>query len=145
MSDRALSRLSPLRDGSSVPQSFDGKSASGTDGWCPRDLKALPLRLWAWAVPLLQHVEDTGAWPLFACSGGVALIPKGDQPSDEALKQRPITVLVALYRLWSSIRFQDLLAWQEEWVWPTLRGGRKGMGCQHHYFGVAPQAEVSGL
>ena len=50
----------------------------------------------------------------------------GDGTQMLVLKQRPVTVFAVLYRLYGSLRYKDLEAWQDTWLSPELRGGRTG-------------------
>ena len=61
---------------------------------------------------LLHIVENTGRWPVALEEAIVAMLTKGGtaEPDD----RRPIVLLPLLYRLWASLRAQELQAWLRE-------------------------------
>ena len=101
-------------------------SAPGMDKWDVADLKLLS----AWApdlfdrlARLLQVVEAQGVWPEALIHGYVCFIPKDlEDAIPTAMQHRPITVLSTIYRLWSSVRHDQLAKlWQPQWA--ALRAG----------------------
>ena len=85
-------------------------SAAGTDHWTIAELKKLPVYLIDALADLLAVCEKHG-WPAAFLYAIIAMLPKDS--SGEPLKHRPISILVLILRIWSSIRFRDSLAWQE--------------------------------
>ncbi len=82
-------------------------------------------------------------WPKTLATAAIALIPKGEGPAPE--KQRPITLFSILYRLYSSIRYEDTEEWQESWAPPEVYGGRKGMDALDATWEVALEVEEAFL
>ena len=103
-------------------------SSAGSDGWRIGELKALPPELINRISELFNVIEQIGRWPTALTLGIVSMLPKGDGlgPSD----MRPITVMSTLYRLWSAIRVNSVLQWQEGWASPALMGFRNLLGCE---------------
>ena len=99
--------------------------SAGLDGWCPKDLKALPEGILVLLVPFFALVEDLGQWPEALCWAAVTLIPKGE--GAEPLSQRPLSVMPVLYRVWASARTRESIEWQERWV----RSGQHGCRAKH--------------
>jgi hypothetical protein len=65
-------------------------------------------------------------WPRILTKAHVVFIPKSPEVSQDPSNLRPITVLSAVYRIWSSCMFQRLLKWRDSWCPPTICGGRPG-------------------
>ena len=100
-------------------------SACGLDGWKPEELKCLPNALLSPLACVLARCEADGTIPESWCYALTSLVPKGagdhdgtsSCPSPEgATDQRPITVLSAPYRLWSSVRYRDVDPWARGWA-----------------------------
>ena len=56
----------------------------------------------------------------------MAFIPKANEGPPSPSNLRPITILSANYRVFSSCMFHNLLEWHDSWCPPTLCGGRPG-------------------
>ena len=70
-------------------------------------------------------------------SGYCCLIPKSQEPPDNPLQLRPLTVLSSLYRTWARLRAKELTHnWQESWIPAGSRGGRIRQGAETVVFGV---------
>ena len=104
-------------------------SAAGLDHFLPSELKILA----KWAPTLMQKlaqlfavIENTSQWPKVLTKGSVSFIPKTDNVDELSADQyRPITILSALYRLWSSIRHDQLVEyWYALWRHPQAYGGK---------------------
>ena len=68
--------------------------------------------------------DDDKLWPEGLLCGAEPLISKGEGP--DPMKQRVLTVLSPLYRMWSGAMYRELQSWQEGWIDDSLRGGRDG-------------------
>ena len=105
-------------------------SAPGMDKWDVADLKLLSVwapNLFDRLARLLQVVEAQGVWPEALIHGSVCFIPKDlEDAIPTAMQHRPITVLSTIYRLWSSVRHDQLAKlWQPQWA-PAGAYGFKG-------------------
>ena len=92
----------------------------------------------------MNHVEETGRWPRELTKAYVALVPKDDtleepMPTD----YRPISVLSAIYRLWSKVRFEEALDWQERWCPDEMWGCRKKRGAETMAMSIALDLEAA--
>jgi hypothetical protein len=112
------------------------KSAAGMDAWSVDELRALPMAYWDRPAALLRVVETTGRWPAALARGLLSLIPKGQGVADP-LKQRPVSVMSIVYRLWAATRLGEVIEWQEEWVHSGLHGFRPAHGAEDVYWGLA--------
>ena len=97
-------------------------TATGLDGWCVSDLLLLPVCLLDMLAEILHLVEQTGCSPSVLAKGYVSLIPKGE---GMPMQQRPLSVLSQIYTVWSGIRLEECMRWQEQWIHPHAYGFRK--------------------
>ena len=91
-------------------------STPSLDQWRPESLRALaewhPSVCNSLAL-VFNHIELHGKWPQAMDTGHVGLILKQGSDADAVpLSLRPISVLSAIYRLRSSLRFKECLQWQ---------------------------------
>ena len=87
-----------------------GATAGSLDGWGWRELKVLPVSWYDELARILTKVEDIGAWPDGLLDANIAMIPKTD--GDPALlRQRLLSVLLVVYRIWASARMGQLDGW----------------------------------
>jgi len=98
------------------------KSAAGMEGWRVGELKKLPTVLLERLAELFNVIEQTEKWPSALTRTVVSLIQKGE--GAEPLKQRPISVASAVYRLWAAVRLRDAMKWQEGWIHQGQHGFR---------------------
>ncbi|KAJ9457140.1 Retrovirus-related Pol polyprotein from type-2 retrotransposable element R2DM, partial [Diplonema papillatum] len=117
------------------------QSSCGVDGWRMREVAALPDTILEGFAAVLNEVEETGLWPDGVLDALVTLIPKGE--GDDPLKLRPITVSSVVYRLWASVRLQEVLVWQEQWIHESQHGFRKGHSCDDVIMDIALSIEES--
>ena len=104
-------------------------SAAGLDHFLPGELKILAKWAPSLMVKLAQLfavIESTSKWPKVLVKGSVSFIPKTDDVENLSADQyRPITILSAIYRLWSSIRHDQLVeSWYARWHHPQAFGGK---------------------
>ena len=110
--------------------------AVALDGWRIKELKTLPVEFYDKIAMVFQAVEDGAAWPDSCLCGTISTIPKeatedstevkaGNLIANVGLATRPITNLSPLYCAYSSVRFEDMTSWREEWLPPCARGARK--------------------
>lgn len=100
-----------------------GKTGLGLDHWDPRELKGLPKEGKQELVDMLSRIETLQVWPIQSMSAIIALLgkPQGGE--------RPITLLVMLYRIWSKIRKADVASWEAARVgfWDTAIRGNSAL------------------
>ena len=67
------------------------------------EIKALPLPWFSGLAILLELIETIGVWPQGLWDAYIAMILKVDGDSTP-LGQRPLSVLLVVYRLWAAFR-----------------------------------------
>ena len=93
---------------------------------------------------LLNWVEEHSQWPTSLHTAYTALIPKSDSSQEQSPDNyRPITVLSAVYRLWSKFHFETSLQWQEQWAPPQLWGCRTKRGAEAMIYAMALNLEAA--
>ncbi|KAJ9439363.1 Retrovirus-related Pol polyprotein from type-2 retrotransposable element R2DM [Diplonema papillatum] len=117
------------------------QTSCGVDGWRMREIAVLPNAILESFVAVLNEVEETGFWPDGVLDAMVTLIPKGE--GSDPLKLRPITVSSVVYRLWASVRLQDVMLWQELWIHGSQHGFRHGHSCDDVVMDIALSIEES--
>ena len=82
-------------------------SAGGLDGWGWQDVKAFPESWFDWLAVVLSGVELDGGWPEGLLDAYITKIPKADGDATP-LGQRPLCVLLVVYRIWASVMLRHL-------------------------------------
>ncbi|MFM7986477.1 MAG: hypothetical protein ACKPKO_44910, partial [Candidatus Fonsibacter sp.] len=73
-----------------------------------------------WLAVVFNMAEDGRGWPQDLCCARSAYISKEEEPNiEDMLKYRVITVLPAVYRLWSNMRYRHCSDWAEQWAEDT--------------------------
>ena len=85
-------------------------------------------------------VESTGVWPQCLLDAFFAMIPKADGDSTP-LGQRPLSVLLVVYRLWASLRLGHLLEWVEGWLPKSVFSLGNGLSSVEAWFSTALDIE----
>lgn len=139
-------KLTPMSGGLLVNNAKQLKNISCSLGqWRPASLQALAFwfpSLFSGLVILLGHIEAIGKWPTVLSAAYLSLIPKPDtHESPMPTDYRPTSVLWAMYRLWSSTRFRDCVAWQESWAPQRMWGCRPQRGAEAFGLATALQLE----
>ena len=103
-------------------------TARGADGWGAAELKALPEEALQQLVLVLTAAETHRKWPSTFNQVFTAVLRKGADPGAGDI--RPIGVTPIVYRLWASLRFQDLQPWAEEIYPRQLTAYRRAIDLQ---------------
>ena len=107
-------------------------TTAGPDGWSLVELKFLSRccpELFHLLAAIFNHIEQKGQWPEPLLVGETALLPKLESEELRADALRPITVLSAIYRLWSRARWLHLKdGWVHHWLGSGVFGYTKGKG-----------------
>ena len=114
-------------------------TAGGLDGWAWNEIKALPLPcspVWLFCLSW----ETTGVWPQGLLDACIAMIPKADGDSTP-LGQRPLSVLLVVYRLWASLRLGHLRDWVEGWLLESVFSLGNGLSPVEARFATALDIE----
>ena len=96
----------------------------GLDGWTVDELQQLPILWWDQMAEVFELIERTGDWPEGLTRAAVPLRPK-EEGKTKPNQQRPITILLVLYRAWAGLRYDDLAEWQAEWTEDVMFGGMR--------------------
>ena len=88
--------------------------ACGLDAWTVAELKKLPFWWWERLADMLDLIEQGATWPEPLLTGYLSFIDKGAGAA--ALDQRPLTILSLVYRLWASIRLEEINPWVRTWM-----------------------------
>ena len=115
-------------------------TAGGLDGWAWNEIKALPLPWFSGLAILLELVESTSIWPQGLLDAYIAMIPKADGDS-APLGQRPLSVLLVVYRLWASLRLGHLREWVEGWLRKSVYSLGNGLSSVEAWFSTALDIE----
>ena len=117
------------------------------------EMKDLPLKLLDIAAAFYRDIEAGEEWPTVLTLGTVTCIRKGkDEDHDqfesvevvtqEPLDTRPITNLSPWKTLYSSVRFQDMTPWRQQWMPDTMCGARQGKEVHDVSFQIALEMEL---
>jgi hypothetical protein len=94
-------------------------SAPGLDHFSPAELKTLAewvADVFEHVAALFNHIDKTSNWPADLTKGAVSFLPKTDDDHQAPSDFRPLTIFSALYRLWASIRHNQLCEfWLPSW------------------------------
>lgn len=95
------------------------------DGVHRDDLLHMPKHLKLQLIQLIDKVEQTGLWPDPLLHGGVFSLEK--RPGANQVHEfRPIAILPMVYRVWSTIRSRELIAYLSGLAPTRLFGNVKG-------------------
>ena len=110
-----------------VVQRKSATAGSRLDGWGWRELKVLLVSWYDVLARILSKVEDLGVWPDGLLDAYIAMIPKTDGGATP-LGQRPLGVLLIVYRSWASARMGQLDDWFRSWVPDSVFSAGGGRG-----------------
>ena len=98
--------------------------ARGPDNWSNEDLKAMPPVLVKQLCEVFNAALEQGSWPASLLESTVALVPKEDvvHSLDDT---RPVTVLSAVYRIWSRIVTRKFLHNAHAFLPGSIQGNRQ--------------------
>jgi ribonuclease HI/exonuclease III len=119
-----------------VAAKSDDSSAAGLDGWRPAELKRLPLQVMDRLAAILNLCEEKRVWPNELMFASMPALAKSDGGT------RLLTLLSAIYRLWSAARWEDAAAWQDSLAVDGLLGCRPSFSATHSWFLTALQVEA---
>lgn len=118
------------------------RTATGPDGISKEDLLRLPTALTENLLQMFWHIEQGQPWPQAMRTGLITAIEKrihADRPSEF----RPICVLSLPYRIWSSIRTKQILAWLAKFSPDGLLGNRSKRETAHVWWKISALVERS--
>ena len=123
-----------------IVRSKPSRSAVGMDGVHRDDLLHMPKHLKLQLLDLIDQTEQTGHWPEQLVHGGVFSLEKRPGAS-QVHEFRPITVLPTVYRIWSTIRSRELIAYLCNFVPSHLYGNVKGRSSVNMWWSAQAMAE----
>ena len=115
-------------------------TAAGLDGWAWNEIKALSLSWFVGLAFVLRQVEAAGQWPQGLLDAYIAMIPKAEGDST-SLGQRPLCVLLVVYRLGASVRLAHLKEWFYSWVPDSVFSAGKGVSSVDAWYATSIDIE----
>ena len=85
-------------------------------------------------------VEDSGVWLDGLLDAYIAMIPKTDGDATP-LGQRPLSLLLVVYRIWASTRMVHLEGWFKSWVPDSVFSAGGGRGSVEAWYTTALDIE----
>ena len=116
-------------------------AATGMDGMSVKDLLAMPPTLQQQMLDLLATVEETGNWPKQLTHGAVHSLQKVENAT-MVNQYRPITILPAAYRIWSSIRCKQLLRYLQQFLPEGIYGNAVGKSATAMWYQLQLKMEI---
>ncbi|CAE7248689.1 unnamed protein product [Symbiodinium sp. CCMP2592] len=126
-------------------------SSAGLDGWQPQDLRLLGQAcpdLFSFLAQLMQVCEQQATWPSTWTTGYVSMLAKevnSQGQIEDVYNFRPITVLSALYRLWSRARCLQIKDWITKVLPDEIYALRAGQGADDMAVNVSALLEEADL
>ena len=117
-------------------------AAVGLDGLSCRDIANMSDGELEAMLRIFETAEQTGTWPVQLCQGAVHSLQK-TEAAEAVHEYRPITVLPAAYRVWSTIRGRQLLRFLENFVTNDMFGSIKGRSAVTMWYNLQLQLEQS--
>eukprot|EP00438_Fugacium_kawagutii_P005552 Skav232223 [mRNA] locus=scaffold286:146845:149106:+ [translate_table: standard] len=87
-----------------------------------QDCARLPHALLSWLFEFFEHIEKGLHWPSRLTTARVVMLAKPEEDVHKPLSVRPITIVSALYRLWSRFRSLQVLQYLGEQLPPQIGG-----------------------
>ena len=129
-----------LHQWDAVVRSKPSRSAVGMDGVHRDDLLHMPMHLKKQLLSLIERIELSGEWPSQLLHGGVFSLEK--RPGANQVHEfRPITILPTVYRIWSTIRSRELIAFLSSFAPSHLYGNVKGRSSVNMWWAAQALAE----
>ena len=116
-------------------------AATGMDGVSVQDLLSMPVSLQQQLLTQLARVEETGNWPEQLTHGAVHSLQKVENATS-VNQYRPITILPAAYRVWSSIRCKQLLKYLQQFLPEGIYGNAVGKSATAMWYQLQLQVEI---
>ena len=114
-----------LQEIRSAVQSLNVCKARGPDLWSNSDIRNLTDEFLEHLVELFNSFSLTGQWPASLLEATVALLPK-TAGSVTVAQTRPITILSAIYRLWSRVVTRKFIRNAAPFLPTSIQGNRPG-------------------
>ncbi|MFM7977958.1 MAG: hypothetical protein ACKPKO_01470, partial [Candidatus Fonsibacter sp.] len=95
-----------------------------------------------WLAVIFNMAEEGEGWPQGLNCARSAYVSKEEEPNiKDLLKYRVITVLPAVYRLWSNMRYRHCGDWAERRAEEGQYSARNGRGAQEAWWMASLEAE----
>ena len=117
-------------------------STAGPDGWKPSELKWMSKTFCKWLAVIFNLAEKGNGWPKDLLCARSAYISKEEEPNiKDLLKYRVITVLPAVYRAWSRMRYNHCSDWAATWADEAQYSACRGRGAQEAWWNTSIEME----
>ena len=113
-----------------VQESFQrtADSAGAMEGWQPKEMSLLSLKVYQQIAILLSQIENGAPWPDSTTHARVIFLEKDGAPVGKVMSYRPLTITSPLYRCWGTMRLEDLQPWIATWALEEMHAGVPGLG-----------------
>ncbi len=118
-------------------------TASGLDGWAPRDTTLFPLACFTFWAYMLNAIEAGKAWPQGVLHAQTAFLAKDPtKQSHDPMDYRLLLLLPTLTRTWAKHRLSQLTPLIETWKVDDLFAGIPGLGAEDAWWLSSCTSEV---
>ena len=109
-------------------------SAGGMDGWTKADLAWASDYAFQWLAAWYTSIEASRKWPTELTKARTVFLAKDSNDTGNPMAYRILKITSTLYRLWASVRIQDLEGWIQTWADPAMFAGIPGAGAEEAWY-----------
>ena len=84
------------------------ESAGAVDGWSPKELSLLSLKLYGSIATMLNQIEAGAPWPKSALHARIVYLEKPGAIIGQVMSYRPLTITSPIIRCWATMRLRHL-------------------------------------
>ena len=104
------------------------ESAGALDGWSPKELSLLSLKLYGTIAIMLNQIEAGANWPKAALHARIVYLEKAGAIIGQVMSYRQLTITSPFIRCWATMRLRHLEPWVTQWALPEMHAGVPEMG-----------------
>ena len=120
-------------------------TAGGLDGWTKNDLYWTSDLGFRWLAQWYQALERTQAWPEAITKARAVFLSKDPDDLGNPMAYRILKITSMLYRIWASVRIQNLEQWVKSWADPAMFAGVPGAGAEEAWYLTQLDFEIKRL
>ena len=109
-------------------------AAGGLDGWTKADLYWTSDLGYQWLAEWYKAIEATRTWPEEITKARAVFLAKDLSDAGNPMAYRILKITSALYRLWASVRIQNLEGWILKWADYAMLAGVPGAGAEEAWY-----------